>query len=151
MKVSLLFLLLFGMVGGLRAQIITRDSVQVDGNRYYSDGRKLSMQGLQNLVRFDDEAAPIMRKAMLNYQAASFLGVVGIVLPLFPLSDEIRGADPNWNMAILGGVSVAAALLLNNARHKRVAESISVYHRNLGSKNTFGLTHTHELGVFVRF
>lgn len=152
MKSTLFLVLFYSSLTTLCAQqAVVRDSVQIEGNRYYLEGRKLSMQGLQNLVRFDEEAAPIMRKAQLNYQAASFLGAVGIVLPLFPLSDEIRGAEPNWNIAILGGVSVVAAILLNNSRHKRVAESISVYHRNLGTKNTTGATHRHELGVFVRF
>lgn len=130
-------------------QTVQRDSVEIRGKHYYRDGHKLSMRGLMNQVRFDPEATLIMDRAKVNYQASSALLVLGIAAPIYPLSQSLQGDDPNWLVAVAGVVAIGLSIHLTNVKHRRIADSIQVYHRNLAAGNPSGSTR--ELGLRWRF
>ncbi len=132
-----------------KSQNVERDSVEIIGKHYYRDGHRLSMRGLMNQVRFDPEATQLMEKAKINYQASTFLAVLGIAAPFYPLGQLVQGDDPNWLVAVAGGIAIGISLHLNNAKHRRIAESIQIYHRNLAAGNPSGSKM--EWGLRLRF
>lgn len=130
-------------------QMVERDSVEMRGKHYYRDGHRLTMRGLMNQVRFDPEATILMDKAKFNYQASTALIVLGVAAPFYPLSQLVQGNEPNWLVAVGGALAIGVGIHLNDVKHRRIAESIQVYHRNLAAGNPTGSTQ--EVGVRLRF
>lgn len=148
MKCILTVLMFLALAVAAYGQIVQRDSVEMRGKHYYRDGHRLSMRSLMNQVRFDPEATLIMDKAKVNYQASTALTVLGIAAPFYPLGQLVRGDEPNWLVAVAGGLAIGLGVHLSNAKHRRIAESIQVYHRNLAAGNPSGSTQ--ELGLRLR-
>jgi hypothetical protein len=150
----ILVISLFISIQGVFAQDHTkRDSVEIRlNNKVYKDGRQLTMRGLENLFRLDEEASASFKRAKLNFQFSQAAYVVGAVLIITPAAISLTDDEAPWAMAGVGLASIGAGLLLSSAKNKWLRESVRIYHENLAQSgaflnggNTFGITYALRL------
>src|SRR5687767_12676104 len=75
------------------------------GTKFISNGRALKPKDVLQLMRSNEEAYPIFKKAKSNYDAAGVLGFTGGFMVGWPLGAAIGGGDPQWGLAA-GGAAI---------------------------------------------
>lgn len=97
------------------------------GARFEMDTLVLSPKQVLEIVKVEPLAYEKFKKAKANYNAAGVLGFTGGLLVGIPLGTAIGGGDPEWGMAIAGGVLILGSLSLNNVFKSHAFEAIELY------------------------
>ena len=132
---------------------VERDSVEIGLRaQIYQNNRRLTMRGIENLFRFDEEATEAFKRAKLNFQFSQGAFILGAALIITPLAVSLTDNDPLWGMAGVGAAAIGAGLIMNEAKKRWLLESVRIYHENLANSgayleggNTFGLTYALKL------
>jgi hypothetical protein len=91
---AMLILTLLGAVLSCYGQEDIQMQKTFFGTKFISNGRVLKPRDVLQLMRSDQEAYPVFRKAKSNYDAAGVLGFIGGFLVGWPLGTAIGGGDP---------------------------------------------------------
>jgi len=97
------------------------------GARFEMDTLVLSPKQVLQIVKIEPLAYEKFKKAKANYNAAGVLGFAGGVLIGFPVGTAIGGGEPEWSLAIAGGVLVLGSFSLNNVFRSHAFEAIELY------------------------
>jgi hypothetical protein len=127
-KIAVLSLLLFS---GFSLYAQNRTEIKMyktfGGARFEMDTLVLSAKQVLEVLKVEPLAYEKFKKAKANYNAAGVVGFAGGVLVGFPLGTAIAGGEPEWGMAIAGGVLILGSLSLNNVFKSHAFEAIELY------------------------
>lgn len=128
-KFIVLSLLIAGTAIGLCAQDRTEIKMYktFGGARFEMDTLVLSPKQVLQILKVEPLAYEKFKKAKANYNAAGVLGFAGGVLVGLPLGTAIGGGEPEWGMAIAGGVLIIGSFSLNNIFKSHAFEAIELY------------------------
>lgn len=129
MKKIVVLLLLFGTAWCLKAQDRTEIKMYktFGGARFEMDTLVLSPKQVLEILKVEPLAYEKFKKAKANYNAAGVLGFAGGLLVGFPLGTAIGGGEPEWGMAIAGGVLIVGSFSLNRIFRSHAFEAIELY------------------------
>lgn len=129
MKKFILSLLIFGAAIGLHAQDRTEIKMYktFGGARFELDTLVLSPKQVLQILKVEPLAYEKFKKAKANYNAAGVLGFAGGLLVGFPIGTAIGGGEPEWGMAIAGGVLIVGSFSLNSIFRSHAFEAIELY------------------------
>jgi hypothetical protein len=129
MKKVILGLLLISSMHALQAQ--DRAELKIyktfGGARFEMDTLVLSPKQVLEVLKVEPLAYEKFKKAKANYNAAGVLGFAGGVLIGIPLGTAIAGGEPEWGIALAGGVLILGAFSLNNIFKSHAFEAIELY------------------------
>ncbi|MCW5912037.1 MAG: hypothetical protein KIT62_13260 [Cyclobacteriaceae bacterium] len=129
MKKNLFFLVLISSAIGLNAQ--DRSEIKMyktfGGARFEMDTLVLSPKQVLQVLKTEPLAYEKFKKAKANYDAADVLGFTGGVLIGFPLGTMVAGGNPEWGMAVAGGVLVLGSLSFTSIFRSHAFEAIELY------------------------
>lgn len=97
------------------------------GARFEMDTLVLSPKQVLEIVKIEPLAYEKFKKAKANYNAAGALGFTGGLLVGFPIGTAIGGGEPEWGMAIAGGVLIVGSFSLNSIFRSHAFEAIELY------------------------
>jgi hypothetical protein len=124
-----LFLLLLTSAICLNAQ--NRQEIKMyktfGGARFEMDSLVLSPKQVLQILNTEPLAFEKFKKAKANYNAAGVLGFAGGVLIGLPLGTMIGGGNPEWGLAVGGGVLILGSLSLTRVFRSHAFEAIELY------------------------
>ena len=112
--------------------------IEMHRSRFTRDGQVLKPKEVLDLMKADEQAYPVFKKAMANYNAAQVLGFAGGFLVGWPLGTALGGGDPNWGLAAGGGALILCSIPLTVSFKKHAATALDTYNgKPIASRPTF--------------
>jgi hypothetical protein len=101
------------------------------GPKFYNYYQTLKPRDLVETTSEVPEAHRYMLKAKADNTLAGLLGAMGGLLIGFPAGTSVAGGDPNWNIAIIGGVLVVASIPFSVSFQKNAIKGADLYNASL--------------------
>ena len=115
-----------------------QSDIEMHRSKFTRDGQVLKPREVLELMKADDRAYPVFKKAMANYNAAQVLGFAGGFLVGWPLGTALGGGDPNWGLAAGGGALILCSIPLTVSFKKHAATAVDIYNgKPIASGPTF--------------
>jgi len=123
---------------------ITRTS---GGLRYSKNGETLKIGHLVKVMKNDQQAYRLIKKASSNNSFSTVVGCVGGVMIGGPLAFFIAGKDPRWVVAGIGAGLGLISIPIHNIYEKQTKLAVDTYNTNLTSTNRDNLRTTYSIGL----
>lgn len=129
MKKIVVLLLLFGTAWCLKAQDRTEIKMYktFGGARFELDTLVLSLRQVLQLLKVEPLAYEKFKRAKLNSDVGSVMGFPAAILIGIPIGTAIGGGNPEWGMAMAGGILLVGAFSLNSIFRSHAFEAIELY------------------------
>lgn len=114
------------VIGAVSAQEITMYKT-FGGVRFERDSVALSQRQVMEILHENPAASTEFKKAKTNSTVSAILGFSGGVLLGFPLGTAVAGGDPEWNLAIAGGVLILGSIPFNRMYKARALTALDIY------------------------
>lgn len=146
---QILMMVMICIASNLFAQTTT-DSITIkkvgSDYRYYQNNEKLNMTQLLGILQHNEMAFKQIRSAQTNHTLGLLSGVAGGIMVGYPLGIALGGGEPNWTLAIVGGVMVIISIPLSSSFTKKAHQAIETYNAGLQSTSFWD---THELRLSI--
>lgn len=116
----------------VNAQKIEMNKVR-GGFTFTQDGKNLSLDEVQEIMKSNQEAYDMMQSAKSNKTWGMVLGTAGGALVGFPIGTAIGGGDPEWALAGAGAVLIVAAIPIVKGYNKKTTKAVELYNAGLSS------------------
>jgi hypothetical protein len=128
-KRIILLLLIISIAACINAQDRTEIKIYktFGGARFEMDTLVLSPKQVLQVLKIEPLAYEKFKRAKANYDVAGALGFAGGLLVGFPIGTAIAGGNPEWGMAIAGGVLIVGSFSLNSVFRSHAFEAIELY------------------------
>ena len=144
-NISLLLVFIFSISAIAQESVIESKKV-LGGYNYFMNGKALNLSQMDALMQSDKEAYPWMSKGKSQNDVASVIGFIGGGLIGWPLGAALAGAEPNWNLAVVGLGFLAVSLPLSAVSTRNIQTGVEIYNNNLETVSLVP-TPTLEIGV----
>lgn len=141
--ISVLFLLIAGTV--THAQVtdqrigLTRSGFLFKHDSYVKCDVEMNHEQLLRLLLKDPNMEKYARPLTVNFVTGNLLWSAGTVLVVLPVIDQVFDrADPNWNLAWIGGACLAAAIPFKLGFQRQARKAIAYY--NSGYREADGMS-----------
>lgn len=129
MRAPLFFIFIVAVISGHAQEVIQMQKTFM-GTKFVSGGRVLKPKDVLELMRSNEEAYPIFKKAKSNYDAAGVLGFIGGFMVGWPVGTAIGGGDPQWGLAAGGAAIILCSIPLSVSFKKHAERAVSIYNGN---------------------
>ena len=124
--------------------------------RFVKNEEFLNTNQLLILMRGNDEALELMKKAKSNSAFAAVLSFAGGVLIGLPIGSAIGGGEPNWGMVAVGGGLIILSIPLINSYRNKSTQAVEIFNKgileaNHGKPELYLQTGAHGIGLTLRF
>ncbi len=109
------------------------ENILLNKGRLYVGTTPTSPAKVLDLMKSNQEAYNLMKKAKGSYDFAMGLGYIGGFLVGVPLGSTVAGGDPNWTLAAAGGVTILLALEVIKGFKKNAMRATEIYNSSLSS------------------
>ena len=114
---------------------LTRDSILINkifgGYQFYQGNTRLNMNQLVNIMKPNERAWQLAKKAQSTNTLGTITGFAGGALIGWPLGTALAGGDPEWLMAGIGAGLIVVAIPLSQKFNKQVKQAVDVYNAPL--------------------
>jgi len=101
------------------------------GPKFYNFAQRLKPRDLVRVTVDMPEAHRYMAKARKNNTLANLFGFTGGLLIGFPAGASVAGGNPNWNLAIVGGILAVASIPFSVSFQKNAIKGADIYNASL--------------------
>ena len=113
----------------------TRDSILISktfgGYQFYQGNTRLNMSQLVNIVKPNERAWQLAKKAHSTNTIGTIIGFAGGALVGWPVGTVLAGGDPEWVIAGIGAGLIVVAIPLSQKFNKQIKQAVSTYNSSL--------------------
>lgn len=110
---------------------LTRDSILMNktfgGYQFYQGNTRLTMSQLVNIMKPNEQAWQLAKKAQSTNTLGTIIGFAGGALVGWPVGTALAGGDPEWVLAGIGAGLVVVAIPLSRKVNKQIKQAVDVY------------------------
>jgi hypothetical protein len=101
------------------------------GFKCYQNDKKLNKTELNNLLKSNYQAPPLMQSARNTKGLALFIGFIGGIIIGQPLWNKARRNETNWNYIGLGAGMVIISIPIAINANKKAKKAVGLYNSSL--------------------
>jgi len=105
--------------------------------RYYQKGKQLSMSQLINATRSNEQAYNQMLSAHSVFETSMILSTAGGFILGWPIGTALRGGNPKWALAGIGGGLILISIPISRIYIKKTNKAIDTFNKTLTSNSSF--------------
>ena len=105
------------------------------GYKFYQMDSRINFNQLPEIMKEDQQAYVLVKKAKNKNTISSILGGAGGFLLALQLANVIIGEDPNWPMIAIGGGLVVISIPIFSKSYKQSLNAIDMYNSGLGTSS----------------
>jgi hypothetical protein len=106
------------------------------GYKYTQNGQLLRMGQMVKIMKPNEEAFKLVKKARTNNTVAGIFGGAGGALIGWPLGTALGGGDPEWGMAAIGAGLIVVGIPFATAANKNAKQAVALYNASLNSNTS---------------
>ena len=131
MRLCIIFLLAFLSFSGSAQQLEIISKPLGGVHFYYADTVDLSPRQVLEVMRINEQAHNLFKKASVLNNVGGALGFVGGFMVGFPVGAALLGGKPEWLLAVGGCVLIGGSIAFEKVYRRKAASAISMYNNQV--------------------
>jgi hypothetical protein len=111
------------------------DSISIQkgsgGYQFIQGGKSFNLNKISRVMKSNDLAYHQIQAAKSTYQYASFFGASGGFMIGWPIGTMLGGGEPNWTIAAVGAVFIAASIPIGDKYKEQAQRAIDTFNADL--------------------